>query len=65
MKRKTQNVRLVEFIHYSGKPRVFPLEADLALIKWIEGPNTLIIEKKMHTMTEMYQKNNGRVVYFG
>ena len=64
MKKKTKNIRIVAFIHYSGKPRTFPLGSDVALIKWIEEPNTLIIEKKMRTMTEMYLKNDGRVDSF-
>ena len=37
----------VDFIRTCGKPRKFPLEADVALIEWTEDPNTVSIEMTM------------------
>jgi len=49
------SIRDVDFIHCCGKPRIFPLEADVALIQWIEDPNTLSIELGMSGLKKRYK----------
>lgn len=57
LKEKTDpSLRDVDFINYCGKPRKFPVEADVALIEWIENPDTLITEKSMSGLKKRYRE---------
>jgi len=49
-------VRDVDFIRCVGKPKKFPLEADVALIQWIKNPDTLVMEKGMSGLVKKYEQ---------
>ena len=47
------DLRLVDYIH-NGKPRTYPLEVDVALIKFVKNPKTLLIEKGIKNLMKHY-----------
>ena len=49
-------LRDVDLIRSVGKPRKFPLEADIALIQFIKHPDTLIIDKGMSGLARRYEQ---------